>query len=113
MVQMIQLTRGQEEILNRITAALEKIAENTTPNYDHRLQKCSEKLPEKHVVVLCFVACSDSEIYRYSLNFRTDDGWAKPEQVEYWMPVPTVIWSREECIDELTNIIENINRQKE
>ena len=30
MVQMIQLTRGQEETLHRITTALEKIAENST-----------------------------------------------------------------------------------
>lgn len=29
MVQMIQLTRGQEETLARITTALEQIAENT------------------------------------------------------------------------------------
>lgn len=50
MVQMIQLTRGQEETLHRITTALEKIAENTkriadntakdepsplSPNYHH------------------------------------------------------------------------------
>lgn len=98
---MIQLTRGQEETLNRIVTALEKIADNigeltkpTVHKEKQRWRKCSQELPEENVIVLGIVMRSDKS-YDYILNYRRRGSWVKSDCPDHWMPLPQFDGGRE------------------